>query len=58
MAKRGMVKVHMGKCCSIARGLYCLILKLCVQPSTVVQVYNPSTKLRLEDCLGLKANLS
>lgn len=58
MAKRGMVKVYMGKCHSIAMGFYCLILKLCVQPCTVVQVCNPSTKLRLEDCLGLKANLS
>lgn len=56
MAKRGMVKVYMGKCHSIAMGFFCLILKLCA--CTVVQVCNPSTKLRLEDCLGLKANLS
>lgn len=48
----------MGKYCSIAMELFCLILKLCVQSCTVVQVCNPSTQLRLKDCLGLKANLS
>lgn len=35
-----------------------LILKACVQPRMVVQVYNPSTQLRQDDCLEFKANLS